>query len=133
MGWGIAIECKSCDYHETLYQGPGMYYDFLDHLLTVLEPDKKNEVLELSKKHSINILDSDMSIYTCKRCNTLSSHIDLKLDIKGAETYRASYVCDKCSKQLETISDPILSDCCCPKCGSKTIGESSIVAMVMWD
>lgn len=129
MGYGITVECASCDYQETFMLGVGMMYWSLENVISQVSVARREEVVDILHHHAVEGTEYEHKMYICPNCNTLGERFDYSIYYDEGRIYQPYFRCSKCRTKLVALEEPI-SSLQCSKCGNTSLTSHETV---MWD
>jgi len=129
MGYGIKIECASCDYEGTFMLGVGMMYSSLENVISQVSPHRREVVLDILKNHNVAGTRCEHKLYICPRCDTLGERFEYFIFYDDGQVYEPYFRCSECRRKLVPVEEPI-SSLRCSKCGEVTLTSHETA---LWD
>lgn len=129
MGYGITVECASCDYKETFMLGVGMMYGSLENVISQVTAARREEVLDILHHHEVEGVSYEHKLFICPNCNTLGERFDYSIFYEDGQLCKPYFRCSECRTKLVPVEEPITS-LRCSKCGNKNLTSNETV---LWD
>jgi len=129
MGYGITVECASCDYQETFMLGVGMMYGSLENVITQVSPARREEVIDILRNHAVEGTEYEHKLFICPNCNNLGERFDYSIFYDDGQLYEPYFRCSECRTKLVPLEESIKA-IRCSRCGESTLASHETV---MWD
>lgn len=134
MGHSITIQCRSCDYSDSIKVGIGFWKLKYPELLEYVHPKEQPRVKSEIGFQEVHSVVHYRHFYQCMVCNHMFSSYQIMIQYGEAQQSCSPLVlCEKCDRPTHSLDIEKLSEYQCPCCGNKTLEEDDQAAVCLWD